>query len=140
MSSDTPRTDAQIQEHDYAGDGFYISVDFARTLERELTALRKEREWRPIETADKYSGRIICVFDPDLVNEDFNPDGTTEAYWQDDEGWKAPVWCDCNDEWETKVINPTHWLPLPDTQAITGGEGTVIMDPKNDHLWPGGEG
>lgn len=51
MNTDTPRTDAEIREVDVAYEGFdglssfpeqYVSLDFARELEREIAALR---EW-----------------------------------------------------------------------------------------------
>lgn len=40
-NSDTPRTDAHIGEVCMAG---YVSLEFARTLERELAAMTAERD------------------------------------------------------------------------------------------------
>ena len=41
MNTPTPRTDAKQKLKDIIGDE-YVAVDFARQLERELTAARKE--------------------------------------------------------------------------------------------------
>ena len=69
-------------------------------------------DWRPIKTAPT-DGTPVRLYAQDLVHEDFNPGGSVEGYWQDDEGWIGAVWCDYHDRWEAKAIQPTHWMPLP---------------------------
>jgi hypothetical protein len=65
-------------------------------------------QWCPINTAPE--DRPLWLFDPTLIDLDFNPTGTFDGHWQDDEGWVAAVWCGCHDTWNYTVINPTHWM------------------------------
>jgi hypothetical protein len=66
--------------------------------------------WQPIDTANKH-GAPVWLFDPALIDEDFNPTGTVDGHWQDDVGWMGAVWDGYRDEWSTEQVNPTHWMP-----------------------------
>lgn len=71
--------------------------------------------WRPmveLTTQERYAGSYL-LHCPDLISEDFNPQGVVDGYWQDEEGWLAGVFCGYHDEWHTKVVNPTHYMPVP---------------------------
>lgn len=67
----------------------------------------KKQGWRPINTAP--FGRPILAYAADLVDEDFNPSGVVDAYWQDDEGWIGGIWNGSQDCWDAQPIRPTHW-------------------------------
>lgn len=58
-------------------------------------------EWRPIETADRYCGRVL-VFCPNLGRVVASPG------WANDDPEKI-IWGVVNDI----DCNPTHWMPLP---------------------------
>lgn len=85
-------------------------------LRAELTALRAENEWQPIETAPRDETRIICYgklyhprgwsgWHPDLDKE--HP----EAY-----GWEVRMAYFMGGNWQLGHacgFAPTHWMPLP---------------------------
>lgn len=129
MQSDTPRTDAENWIRDM---GFekWVSIDFARELERELAAAKKQRDeatsWRPIETAPMDGtvvmlygdGRVTCgswIAEQDITVSDHvgcYPSGeTTPAYWQSHDGGF------------TEEHPPTHWMPLPQPPREKDGGG-----------------
>jgi hypothetical protein len=69
--------------------------------------------WLPIaDIKDKYIPGMF-LYGPELVCPDFNPEGVVEGHWVDDIGWQGAVWNGYNDEWETKTINPTHFMLKP---------------------------
>lgn len=67
--------------------------------------------WQPIETAPR-DGSAFRAYHPDLVHADFNPSGSVEACF-DGEQIVGAVWNGCHDIWNTTLIEPTHWMPLP---------------------------
>lgn len=85
-------------------------------LEQAVTRLKAQLTWQPIATADKY-GPPLRLYAKELLHEDFNPSGSVEGYWQDDQGWIGVVWCDEHDHWVAKVIFPTHWMHFPPPPA-----------------------
>ena len=50
---------------------------------------------------------------PDLVDEDFNPQGVVKGHWQDGVGFVAAVWNNDQDCWYSQKIYPTHFMPKP---------------------------
>ena len=88
-------------------------IGYAKIVDGAIISASKEAalagDWQTIETANKY-GEPVWLFDPALIEADFNPTGTVDGHWQDDEGWMGAVWDGYRDEWSTKVINPTHWM------------------------------
>lgn len=69
--------------------------------------------WFPIsELKDKYNPTLM-IASPKLIDLDFNTEGASPGYWQDDEGWIALGWCGCHDE-PTKVVltetDVTHFM------------------------------
>ena len=78
----------------------------------------KELVWRPIEQlADRYIPGLL-LYSATLIDEDFNPDGIVEGHWCDEAGdeaghWIAAVWCDYHDTFETKRVEPTHFMLKP---------------------------
>lgn len=73
-------------------------------------------EWLPIDTAPK--DEPIWLAGPSLIDEDFNRKGVAEGYWLDDLGWMGAIWNNEQDYWESKQINPTHWMPIPAAPAF----------------------
>lgn len=92
-------------------DGVRYGCEFQARGVQEVT--RAVCDWQSIETAPK-DGTVIRVHCAELLDEDFNKHGSTEAFWQDTEGWKAALWDSDNDAWYAEIIQPTHWMPLPD--------------------------
>jgi|HubBroStandDraft_1064217.scaffolds.fasta_scaffold02120_12 hypothetical protein len=94
-------------------------------------------EWQPIETAPK--DRPILVYCPESVKISETtycwPEETrmnvVVAHWHapdrqtdDEAGWYAPwtdfdggVWDDPCATFESVLLEPTHWMPLPDPPA-----------------------
>lgn len=112
---------------DRAGKGTAERVD-GRSLGRCASAINsltnaladrearlKDFDWHPIETAAKYDPPVE-LYDPTLIDPDFRPDGIVCGHWQDDEGWVGGVWCIAHEQFESRVIHPTHWrLKRPPT-------------------------
>lgn len=102
--SDTPRTDDRVFN---VRDGYsntleydVVAGDFARQLERELSALKAEREsWRPIASAPR-DGTAIDVWNG-CRNTDVHCNSHGVWVMQMDEG-----------DW-VRVPDVTHWRPLP---------------------------
>lgn len=80
-------------------------------------------KWQPIGQAPK-GGHVLLLHCPALVDGDFNPEGVVEGHWQDGQfgseqpedhpgNWLAPHWNPIHDEWITKAVEPTHWMPQP---------------------------
>lgn len=72
--------------------------------------------WQPIKTAPK--DKVILVFDKDLINADFNPEGVVEAFWSDEmrlsgPGFMGAIWNDAYDEYCLMTASPSHWMPKP---------------------------
>jgi hypothetical protein len=86
-----------------------VYEDAARTRRNDVM------QWRPMSEMTeqmKYNGGYL-LHAPDLVHEDFNPEGVERGYWQDGEGWKVPGWDANNDVWtEGMVVNPTHFAVI----------------------------
>jgi hypothetical protein len=75
----------------------------------------QQETWQPISTAP--DTQVIRLFASELIDADFNPSGSVEGQWTDDEGWIGAVWNPCHDCWDTRPIQPTHWQPLPSPPA-----------------------
>lgn len=120
QESKTPRTDAEASDAaNYAPieKGWYVHVDFACQLERELAAVTEERDaliasarireansgWRPIETAPK-DGTVIWSVEPGEYSGLSVPHQHM-MMWDRSRGWI--------DVCEGLVSLPTHWMPLP---------------------------
>jgi hypothetical protein len=76
--------------------------DARMALERELEAVRKDAEWRPIETAPK-DGTAVLVSEGRFCycvewNEEFD-------WWAVDDNKLGPF--------RLRGAAPTHWMPLP---------------------------
>jgi hypothetical protein len=79
-----------------------------------------ELAWFPIEIAPK--DEPLWLAGPSLVDEDYNRRGVVEGYWLDDLGWMGAVWNNEQDYWESRQVNPTHWMPIPQLPATTQTE------------------
>lgn len=69
--SDTPRTDAQVEWVTFRPGPIQAMADFARTLERELAALRADKE-RLVEAIIKLNARLQCGVPYTLTPEDID--------------------------------------------------------------------
>ena len=67
--------------------------------------------WQPIETAPK-DGLPFRAYSKDLIDLDFNPNGSVECCWDGAE-FVGCVWDGQQDAWYGKAISPTHWMLLP---------------------------
>ena len=124
----TPRTDAEASDAaNYAPieKGWYVHVDFACQLERELAAVTEERDaliasarireansgWRPIETAPMDGTTVI-------VGRDMGSFGFVRGYGRFEgkpgsfiSGWVCNGFTD--PPGNLGLGAPTHWMPLP---------------------------
>ena len=109
----TPRTEeALIDNSDLHDQGWgkseMVHADFARQLERELTALRALTDWRGIESAPKDGCEILVIIA-----------GIVEvARWNNQRYQKNP-----RPYWERiltrdRAAQPLLWLPLPTPPKI----------------------
>lgn len=60
----------------------------------------KKFEWKPIETAPKYEGKVILGYDPRLKGKEMQVMIKSKGKWADPILW----------EWHAE---PTHWMSLP---------------------------
>lgn len=79
----------------------------SKALERELEAVRKDEQWKPIETAPK-DGTAILVSEGRFCYcvewiEEFD-------WWAVDDNKLGPF--------RLRGAAPTHWMPLPPAPAI----------------------
>ena len=68
-------------------------------------------KWQPIKTVPK-DGSVFLVYGPNLVHEDFNPEGIEFAMHNGQE-MVGSLWNPVHDHWELVPIRATHWIPLP---------------------------
>lgn len=71
--------------------------------------------WFPIsELKDKYH-QPLMVASKKLIDLDFNPEGISQGYWQDEEGWVVNGWDGCGDVVMKIVLqyeDVTHFMLL----------------------------
>jgi len=121
QESKTPRTDAEASDAaNYAPieKGWYVHVDFACQLERELAAVTEERDaliasarikeansgWRPIETAPKDETPI------DLWRSEWDERAVNMRRV---ELFADNVFYEAIESGPSCVRDATHWMPLP---------------------------
>lgn len=100
-------------EYEHARDQARAAMEVARKLREGAIEW-----WRPIATAPK-DGTPIRIYADGLKDEDFNPSGSVEGFWQDGEGWLGAVWNPQHDYWMALPMKPTHWQPLPEPPSDT---------------------
>jgi hypothetical protein len=64
--------------------------------------------WQPSSSAPE-DGLPFLAYGPELVDEDFTPDGIVEACF-DGEAFVGAIWNNCSDEWMTQAVTFTHWM------------------------------
>jgi hypothetical protein len=80
-----------------------------------LIAVRRNAEqkdkWCPIEDLDitKNYGVPYLLFSKNLVDEDFNPSGVVDGFYQEGEGWVGGIWDNTQDCYIVTTIFPTHY-------------------------------
>ena len=61
---------------------------------------------------------VVIGFNPDWIDDDFNPKGVREcALYGDGTEWMTARWCDLHDQWHTTYeheAEPTHWMEYPE--------------------------
>lgn len=66
-------------------------------------------QWQPIETAPK-DGSDILLYQPEP-----SPPWIVCGFWSiEGESFGVSIASDSNDLFIFSLINPTHWMPLPD--------------------------
>lgn len=69
--------------------------------------------WFPISELHDIHHQPLMLASPKLIDLDFNPDGVSTGYWQDEQGWIVNGW-DSNGDEPTKVIldkdDVTHFM------------------------------
>jgi hypothetical protein len=88
-------------------------------------------DWMRIEDMPeeaKYTSAYL-LHGPELVHADFNPEGVERGYWQDDIGWRAPVWDSDSEEYLTLAVQPTHYaiVPAGPHSALPGVARTFVV-------------
>jgi len=133
----TPRTDAKQKLKDIIGDE-YVAVDFARQLERELTAAREEldkaieeRREETMKATAAISGlemwkRCSQDAEKELATVMYQRDRLAEALKKVVTSWDEATWLDDN-EFESfrealQSLNPDHTVATNDMiPAVKGG-------------------
>ena len=99
------------------GSGYAVKFEDYCKLEAELTALKAENEWQPIETAPKETEIFIGRFIDGVFRF-----GRSELCYEHanefaGETWSGWLWSidNCN---ESIADCPTHWKPLPKPPAL----------------------
>jgi hypothetical protein len=91
---------------------------FSKEEYEELIAVRRNVEqandndsWRLIEGLDvtENYGVPYLLFSKELIDEDFNPSGVVDGFYQDGEGWVGGVWDNTQDCYIVTTIFPTHY-------------------------------
>jgi hypothetical protein len=71
--------------------------------------------WLPISEAPKNDP--LLLFATDFIDEDFNPSGIVDGFWNDETGWTIWRWNGCHDCYDTiEGAEPTHFArkEIPD--------------------------
>ena len=132
QESKTPRTDAEASDAaNYAPieKGWYVHVDFACQLERELAEVTEERDaliasarikeansgWRPIETAPRDGSWFVTANNrenDEYETLQYNP-WARDVYTQEQDG-RFSRSTEIADEFTSSNFHrATHWMPLP---------------------------
>lgn len=123
--SDTPLTDKHCDFGNVGRNGERIIVttvpaEFSRTLERDLAQARAalDARWLPIESAPK-----------DIVNEshghEFGPPILVVTHYREvvrARWWRFRESSNFIADGNLAVVNPTHWMPLPEPPASSAEE------------------
>jgi hypothetical protein len=64
--------------------------------------------WQPEATAPQ-DGLPFLAYGPELIDEDYTPNGIVEACFTG-EGFVGAIWNNSSDEWATEEITFTHWM------------------------------
>ena len=67
-----------------------------RALKREISQLRKQTQWQPIQTAPK--GTMLLYFPPEQTQDEWITIGAATGRYR----------------------KPTHWFPIPKAPAVEG--------------------
>lgn len=78
--------------------------------------------WNKIEKVPK-DGTPILLWSIDFIDEDFNPTGIIDGYFDEQLGWMGAVWDGCRDSWETKeYLEPSHFVDKEFLFSVLRGE------------------
>jgi hypothetical protein len=81
----------------------------------EADKLRREGvKWTKTADALPEFGEILLGYNPDWIDEDFNPTGVRECFTYDDgTRWMSARWENDQGGWSTSDEAPTHWVLRP---------------------------
>ncbi|MCK5644299.1 MAG: hypothetical protein KAJ19_26100 [Gammaproteobacteria bacterium] len=106
-------------------------------------SIKRIVKWQEIESAPK--GPMLLLFSPDFIDEDFNPSGVVDGYWNDDAGWCCWQWNGCQDCYMTvEGQGPTMWAEKTNPQigpdAISEAINRIseLSDRNSPDDWPDG--
>ena len=128
------------------------AADYIRSIQAENAALKKEREWQPIETAPK-DGRVLIIRSFEAAGEVIR-----KAWWDDGALWELKGfhgpseligWWHISEDTQIEKLEldkfPTHWIGMPsgfNTSCLgielpdghytgcSGGEGCPVCEGK----------
>lgn len=88
--------------------------DFVKAVEEKAFIIKDRVEsnpWLPIAQLDvkQNYGIPYLLFAKELIDEDFNPSGVVEGFYQEGEGWLGGVWDNTQDCYIVTTINPTYF-------------------------------
>lgn len=89
-----------------------ITNDFDR--KKFIAGALAVQRWIPINEEKPAIGIPVDLFNPEWIDEDFNPEGIREGCKTDmaDQPWVSCVWNSSFDEYVTdEISSPTHWRP-----------------------------
>lgn len=77
--------------------------------------------WRPIETAPRDGKHVILYFGPPAAGG-FDIGAWRAPNWANND---TPAWFCCGRLLNYGGLEPTHWMPLPDTPALDDAQNAV---------------
>lgn len=79
-------------------------------VSEEPVNIESELNWQSVSETPAPHGIPVWCCNPAWINEDFNPEGIREGFWNDDGYWITCGWDPCNDVFTTiEQDTPTMW-------------------------------
>jgi len=93
-------------------EGLRLDNDEIPKLQARIEELEAKDRWIPVgDPVAPPEGQSLLLFNPEWIDEDFNPTGVREGFCGPD-NWFSAFWFDYQDCYETDTQPPTHWKPV----------------------------